>query len=284
MDRFISIGQFAAMTRLTVRMLRHYDERDVLSPAKIDPDTGYRYYRVDQAARAEVIRILRSFDVPINDIREGLNTDRPDALLALLARRRDQIKRELAEQHRSLDYLESLLSHLSSGGDLPYPEPAVEERAAETGLSTRSRTTLDDVGAYTGAAIGRLYAAAAGQGRLVTGPPFAKYRPQHDTLDEFLVEICLPIEATEAVQPFDMHTIDGGLFAILTHTGPYEALGAAYRTLGAWIATRNLEPVGPPIERYLTSPATGGLTRRIPDGNRLAGAPVPIARVLRGSA
>ena len=44
----LKIGEFSKLSRVSVRMLRHYDEIGLLSPARIDPDTEYRYYRVDQ--------------------------------------------------------------------------------------------------------------------------------------------------------------------------------------------------------------------------------------------
>lgn len=40
----LSIGEFASMTGLSVKALRHYDEKEVLVPADVDPGTGYRRY------------------------------------------------------------------------------------------------------------------------------------------------------------------------------------------------------------------------------------------------
>lgn len=39
-----SIGEFASIGRVSVRMLRHYDEIGLLTPARVDPFTGYRSY------------------------------------------------------------------------------------------------------------------------------------------------------------------------------------------------------------------------------------------------
>ena len=40
----LKIGDFSKLSRVSIRMLRHYDELGVLRPVKIDPDSGYRYY------------------------------------------------------------------------------------------------------------------------------------------------------------------------------------------------------------------------------------------------
>ena len=44
----LKIGDFSRLSRISVRMLRHYDEIGLLKPAVTDELTGYRYYREDQ--------------------------------------------------------------------------------------------------------------------------------------------------------------------------------------------------------------------------------------------
>ena len=68
MDDLLPIGRFAKATRLSVKALRHYDELGLLRPAFVDPSSGYRYYRPAQANQAEAIRILRSLEMPLEEI------------------------------------------------------------------------------------------------------------------------------------------------------------------------------------------------------------------------
>ena len=44
----LKIGEFSKLSRVSVRMLRHYDEIGLLKPAEIDRFTDYRDYREDQ--------------------------------------------------------------------------------------------------------------------------------------------------------------------------------------------------------------------------------------------
>ena len=44
------IGEFASISRVTVRLLRYYDEIGLLKPALVDPASGYRSYNLDQVA------------------------------------------------------------------------------------------------------------------------------------------------------------------------------------------------------------------------------------------
>ena len=44
----LKIGDFSKLSRVSIRMLRHYDDIGLLKPAETDAFTGYRYYREDQ--------------------------------------------------------------------------------------------------------------------------------------------------------------------------------------------------------------------------------------------
>ena len=46
MDDLPTIGRFARLAGLRVGALRHYDELDLLGPARTDPFTSYRLYGV----------------------------------------------------------------------------------------------------------------------------------------------------------------------------------------------------------------------------------------------
>ncbi len=48
----LKIGEFSKLSRVSVRMLRHYDEIGLLKPAETDRFTDYRYYREDQLPTA----------------------------------------------------------------------------------------------------------------------------------------------------------------------------------------------------------------------------------------
>ncbi len=72
----LKIGEFSKLSRVSVRMLRHYDEIGLLKPAEIDRFTDYRYYREDRLptvcritalkdmgfSLADIIRILEIYD------------------------------------------------------------------------------------------------------------------------------------------------------------------------------------------------------------------------------
>lgn len=74
------IGEFAALTRLSIKALRRYDEHGILTPARVDPATNYRYYSPGQIARATLIGDLRRVGVPLAVIAGMLNATTDGAL------------------------------------------------------------------------------------------------------------------------------------------------------------------------------------------------------------
>ncbi len=74
-DQLLSIGDFAALSRLSVKALRHYDEVGLLAPVHVDPDSRYRSYSPKQIERATLIGDMRRMDVPLAVIREVLDGD-----------------------------------------------------------------------------------------------------------------------------------------------------------------------------------------------------------------
>jgi DNA-binding transcriptional MerR regulator len=75
----VSIGEFARRSRLSIKALRLYDKRHVLVPARVDEDSGYRYYDVAQLEAARLISMLRQLDLSLATIRKLLACDPADA-------------------------------------------------------------------------------------------------------------------------------------------------------------------------------------------------------------
>ncbi|MGV9268934.1 DNA polymerase III subunit beta family protein [Kitasatospora sp. NPDC003701] len=70
-----SIGELARDSGLGVSALRFYDGADVLTPAWVDPLTGYRWYAPGQLADARLLCRLRRVGLPLADIRAVLGAE-----------------------------------------------------------------------------------------------------------------------------------------------------------------------------------------------------------------
>ncbi|WP_432173152.1 MerR family transcriptional regulator [Streptomyces sp. Tue6028] len=65
----LTIGAFSKASRLSPKALRLYDELGLLTPARVDPVTGYRLYAPEQLDRARTVAWLRRLGMPLARIR-----------------------------------------------------------------------------------------------------------------------------------------------------------------------------------------------------------------------
>src|SRR5207248_6590927 len=70
-----SIGDFAKLGQVSVRMLRHYDAIGLLIPVAVDPASGYRYYQADQLRRLNRIIALKDLGFTLQQVREILRSE-----------------------------------------------------------------------------------------------------------------------------------------------------------------------------------------------------------------
>jgi effector-binding domain-containing protein len=248
----IPIGQFSKMTRLSVKALRLYDENGLLPPAFVDPATGYRYYGLVQTRSAEIIRILRSVDMPLDEIRTVLTADDQTLSLRTLLGHKDRLTERLAAQERMLRYLESIIQHQER--IMPY-EIEITESTPQTVAAVRVRTNLRQIADDIAAGFAQLMQGLSRFDRTPSGAPLIIYHDMIDKESEGDLEICAPVaKSFEGDAGVYSRQLEGGTVATTLHHGPYEELGQAYQTLTGWIASSGYEIGGPPREIYLNDP------------------------------
>lgn len=68
----LKIGDFAKFTKISIHMLRHYDEIGLLKPMNIDEISGYRYYSEEQIPYANKIQMLKTMGFGLPNIKQIL--------------------------------------------------------------------------------------------------------------------------------------------------------------------------------------------------------------------
>ena len=96
-EHLIPIGTMARINRITIPTLRYYDRIGLLKPKRTDPDTGYRYYSLEQNARLDIISYMKEMGMSISEISEILQKEDLNLIEEILSRHMFA-----AEQNRSL--------------------------------------------------------------------------------------------------------------------------------------------------------------------------------------
>ncbi|MBO0819709.1 MAG: protein phosphatase 2C domain-containing protein [Nocardiopsaceae bacterium] len=154
----LSTGEFARASGLSRKALRLYDELGLLTPAQVDPATGYRFYALAQLEQARLVAWLRRLGMPLATIRLVSTLPPPAAAMELTAYWA-QAEAEAAARRRLATFLIDYLS----GKDAVMPDAASEPLTIRYGV--RSDVGLvregNEDSAYAG---GRLLAVADGMG------------------------------------------------------------------------------------------------------------------------
>src|SRR5438132_6927315 len=170
MPATLTIGDFSAITHLSIKTLRRYHEAGLLEPAKVDPQTGYRYYAVDQVPAAQVIHRFRELGMPVREVGEVLATADPEARATLIAHHLERLESQLDQTRAAVSSLRRLLQP-----DPPSIEVEHRRLEATTVAAVRATVDLGEVLAWYAEAMGELDRALDALGLSPAGPPGGLY-------------------------------------------------------------------------------------------------------------
>lgn len=239
----LTIGELASMTRLTPRALRHYDQIGLLQPARVDPDTGYRFYDTGQIVVASTIAVLRGLDIDVETIGHLLDGSR---------RLSDVLAAEKARRERDARRAEASLAVLQSLDARHEPHQSEIINTAPTWLVGTSLHVLaaEDVEAAT-EAFDQLFAAVAEAN--ITYDPDGICVIRRSSREQLHLDVCIrPTQRVVTPPPgYRLFQIDGGPAASLVHHGPLESLPLAHARLHSWILDSGAQAIGCARECYL---------------------------------
>jgi DNA-binding transcriptional MerR regulator len=113
-----SIGEFARLADLSIRMLRHYDEIGLLTPAHVEPVTGYRSYSIAQLRDLNRIVALRGLGFSLAEVRQLLSGITAEELRGMLLLRQAELERQIAANRSSLARVEARLRAIEREDEL----------------------------------------------------------------------------------------------------------------------------------------------------------------------
>jgi len=245
-----SIGEFSRITALSVKTLRLYHEKGILEPAQVDPATGYRSYDDECVHRARGIRMLREFDFSIAEIRDLLaqcNDGR--GLLEQLEAKLAEVEQTI-RRFRGISRSIATLIEQEKENDMDQPDGfEIEEKELETMLIAGHRMTgrYGEVGKGLGLVCRKM-------GRQICGKPMTLYHDAEYKEEGADFEPCVPVRQGKEAEGISVRELPGGRCVALIHKGPYEAIGASYRTVFGYINEKGYTAKVPSREVYLKGP------------------------------
>ncbi|MGW4697555.1 MerR family transcriptional regulator [Kitasatospora cineracea] len=272
-ERLLTTGEFARRGLLSPKALRLYDRQGLLPPDRIDPDSGYRYYRPERLATARLIVRLRGLDMPLATVAEVLALPGP-AAAERVAAYWAAVERRTASQRTLADHLRFQLSGLE-GIDEMY---RIEQRDVpeQLVLTEQRRARPEELDRFIPEATARLAAVAEAHGG-VAAAPFVVYHGDVNEDADGPVEVCVPVDPARAAGLTAAHRTEPAhreAYTTVTKAQvEYPQILSAYDAVCAWMERAGTPRTGAGREVYFADWAAAGPADEVCDIAFPIGAP-----------
>lgn len=84
------IGDFSKMSKVTIKALRYYEKKGLITPSYIDKSNGYRYYKSNQLIDISRIISLKQVGLSIAEIKKVISKEK--SLNEVLKLKKEQLQ------------------------------------------------------------------------------------------------------------------------------------------------------------------------------------------------
>ncbi|MFF0746444.1 MerR family transcriptional regulator [Streptomyces sp. NPDC004111] len=255
-----TIGDFARHGRVSVRMLRHYDETGLLHPARVDPFSGYRHYTAAQLSRLNRIIALKDLGFTLVQVRDILDEKvGTEELRGMLRLRQAELENAVATAEARLVQVEARLRAIESEGHMPTNDvvlknvPAV--RVAEL-TATAASYEPEDISPVIGPLYDELFRHLKAAGITPTGPGIAHYEDAPEGGGRITVHAAVQVSVAPHREGLlhirDLPPLEQA--ATIVHHGSMDTVLPTAQTLAHWTDTHGYRTTGYPREISLECP------------------------------
>ncbi|WP_327677677.1 MerR family transcriptional regulator [Kitasatospora sp. NBC_00458] len=273
-EDLISIGELAALTRLSPKALRLYGERGLLTPALVDPRTGFRRYALTQVERARRIALLRAVGMPLARIAElldagGADSHPDDEGTPVQVRLLDAYWREQESAHTARREAVGYARAVLSGRPLTMYRIDEREVPAQKVLYTRRHVTAADLAGFLGEASELLLAHLRQTDACLSGPIFSIFHGHVSEESDGPVEVCAPtmntVEPAERIGVRIEPACREAYTRLTKEHKDFATMTAIHDAVGAWVGEHGYVRSGPNREVYYPNWATAAPDEHVAD-------------------
>ncbi len=114
MNQFLSIGELAKLRNINVQSLRYYEKLGILVPAYINPESGYRYYSLEQIMILDTIILCIDLGIPLKDLKHYVNAEGELEFEHLLKDGKKLAKEKIRKIESNIDSINRTLRHINA--------------------------------------------------------------------------------------------------------------------------------------------------------------------------
>lgn len=75
MKKYLTISEFAGLRNVNINSIRYYEKQKILLPARVDPETKYRYYLPEQLNVLDAILLCVRLGIQLKDLKQYVDEE-----------------------------------------------------------------------------------------------------------------------------------------------------------------------------------------------------------------
>lgn len=236
------IGMFAAMNRVTIKALRFYEEQNLLLPAYINYENGYRFYELSQIQDLHKITALKQAGFTLEEIQK-LNNGCDEN--AVLLKKKSELLSKIADLTKQLSIVSTFLTKKVD----TISSPVLIKKIPKVTVAAMKSTieSYDD-----------LFELMPKMGALMEKAGCECSMPEYcftnyiTTTGEIIIETCeAVVEAKPQLEDLYFKEFPEVQAACIFHKGSYNNLSQSYERLLNYIEENSYEICGDFRESYI---------------------------------
>ena len=247
----LKIGEFSKMMQVTVKTLRHYEQKGLLIPDEVDEWTGYRYYSITQMQRLNTIRGLQRQGFTLEEIKELLEDGAQMPSV-------DQLTRKIEETEQQLQLLMERRNQLLKWMDSHKQKSTMEKFSIQSLPEIIVASHREAISDYS--ALGLLCVNKIGPEMQRLGckcpPPGYCFTIEHNqefSAGNIDIEYCEQVEEmgvdSDIIQFKHLPAVAKAL--CMKHTGPYDRFHESYAEAFKYMEKQDYKMAGHPRTCYI---------------------------------
>ena len=127
----LKIGEVADFFQISVKAVRIYEKKGIITPAYIDPESGYRYYTPDQLHQMAALLELKALGFSLDEIKDVMvGESSKEALYKAMEEKRRNWENLVIMAQSKMDAIESISERLVTSKEAEKLRELTEEERA----------------------------------------------------------------------------------------------------------------------------------------------------------
>ncbi|MFX0547804.1 MerR family transcriptional regulator [Hathewaya histolytica] len=251
-DELYSIGKVGEICKITKKALRYYDKMDILSPDKVDDESGYRYYSKKTLLSVPMIKYYKQSGFKLEEMKAFLEGKTYDFFHNSFRKKIDELKeleREINLKIRSVKDWDDLIVEAQN---------VIENNVCDVSIKyvdNRTLTFLDQDFKYDymDSIINIEFTKYIDNiNNAITGPVIICFPSFEDKISGKCNKMRIMQEAILKCKEDAITDFGGWMAAACYHIGSHETINETYKKIKEWTEKHNYICAEESYERYVT--------------------------------